>query len=241
MFSLVWLFILKISNLQKKNPHLNFLVFLKLFCHICPLLLLPCPPPPLSLFHFGGNVDSWQIPWVHIPTRLTSISSDVDLLHDQSTIITPMNHMIPQDQIHMYSDISNDPPMCPPPLTYSFKAHSGNTSEVPTFWHIMDLSDYFDALTYVSYELVVSSTGLYASISNTTPMAGAGIPLCLSLPVWSWRAWDEHTGSPGCGSLSAWSIPSFHEPSWSTCSEWYFREETGWAPSLSASEDLLRR
>ena len=105
----------------------------------------------------------------------------------------------------------------------------------------MDLSDYFDALTYVSYELVVSSTGLYASISNTTTMAGAGIPLCLSLPAWSGKAWDEHTGSPGCGSLSSWSIPSFHEPSWSTCSEWYFREETGWAPSLSASEDLLRR
>ena len=67
------------------------------------------------------------------------------------------------------------------------------------------------------------------------------IPLCLSLPAWSGKAWDEHTGSPGCGSLSSWSIPSFHEPSWSTCSEWYFREETGWAPSLSASEDLLRR
>ena len=45
MFSLFWLFILKMSNLQKKksSPRVtNF--FFKLFCHICPLLLLPCPP-----------------------------------------------------------------------------------------------------------------------------------------------------------------------------------------------------
>ena len=39
----------------------------------------------------------------------------------------------------------------------------------------MDLSDYSDPLSSVSYELVLSSTGLYASISNTTATAGAGM------------------------------------------------------------------
>ena len=85
MFSLVWLFILKISNLQKKNPHLNFLVFFKLFCHICPLLLLPCPPPLLffilvEMLTVGRYPESTSLPasraslqmWTFCMTRVPS-------------------------------------------------------------------------------------------------------------------------------------------------------------------------
>ena len=91
-------------------------------------------------------------------------------------------------------------PTCPPPLTYSFKAHLGNTSEVPTFWHIMDLSDYFDPLTSVSCELVVSSIGFCASISNTTT-AGAGMSsfpflVCLEREGLGWAHWKPRVQQP---------------------------------------------
>lgn len=60
----------------------------------------------------------------------------------------------------------------------------------------MDLSDYFDALTYVSYELVVSSTGLYASyLQYNNNVWGGDVPFafpCLS-----------GAGGPGMSTLEA--------------------------------------
>lgn len=72
----------KSTEKKKSSPRVtNF--FKAILPHLSPPL---APLSPFFLFRFGENVDSWQIPRAHIPTRLMSILSDVDLpLHDHST------------------------------------------------------------------------------------------------------------------------------------------------------------